>query len=82
MVENNQVDRLLLVCQNRSCLKQSSAKLLAAFQTFNIPNIAVKKSVCLGKCGSGAMVLDFPEERYICVDSKNISVIVERHLLS
>ena len=62
MVENSQLDRRLLVCQNRTCRKQGSAKVLAAFKTFDIPNIAVEKSGCLGKCGKGPMVLVLPEE--------------------
>ena len=79
MVENNQVDRLLLVCQNRTCRKQGSEKVLAAFQTFDIPNITVEKSGCLGKCGSGPMVLVLPEEiRYSHVETQNVSVIMEK----
>jgi len=83
MVENSQVERLLLVCQNRTCRKQGSAKVLAAFQTFDIPNITVEKSGCLGKCGSGPMVLVLPEEVwYSHVEPQNISAVMERHLLS
>ncbi len=83
MVENSQVYRRLLVCQNRTCRKQGSAKILAAFQTFDMPNITVEKSGCLGKCGSGPMVLVLPEEVwYSYVQPQNISVIMEQHLLS
>ena len=83
MMENSQVERRLLVCQNRTCRKQGSAKVLAAFQTFDIPNIAVEKSGCLGKCGSGPMLLVLPEEVwYSYVQPQNISVIMEQHLLS
>ncbi|NES05231.1 MAG: (2Fe-2S) ferredoxin domain-containing protein [Okeania sp. SIO2F4] len=83
MMENSQVERLLLVCQNRTCKKQGSAKVLATFQTFDIPNITVEKSGCLGKCGSGPMVLVLPEEVwYSHVEPQNISAVMERHLLS
>ncbi len=83
MVENSKVERLLLVCQNRTCRKQGSAKILAAFQTFDMPNIKVEKSGCLGKCGNGPMVLILPEEIwYSYVQTQNISVILEKHLLS
>ena len=82
MVENNQVDRLLLVCQNRTCRKQGSAKVLAAFQTFDIPNITVEKSGCLGKCGSGPMVLVLPEEVwYSRVFPEQVSTILEENFL-
>ena len=83
MVENSQVERRLLVCQNRTCRKQGSAKVLAAFQTFDIPNITVEKSGCLGKCGNGPMVLVLPEEVwYSHVEPQDISAVLERHLLN
>ena len=83
MVENSQVDRHLLVCQNRTCRKQGSAKVLAAFQKFDIPNITVEKSGCLGKCGNGPMVLVLPEQIwYSHVQPQKVSVIIEQHLLS
>nr|WP_293058222.1 (2Fe-2S) ferredoxin domain-containing protein [Okeania sp. SIO2B3] len=81
-MENSQFERLLLVCQNRTCKKQGSAKVLAAFQTFDIPNIAVEKSGCLGKCGNGPMVLVLPEEVwYSHVHIDEVSAVVEKHLL-
>ncbi|MDE5091237.1 MAG: (2Fe-2S) ferredoxin domain-containing protein [Trichodesmium sp. St18_bin3_1_1] len=81
-MENSQVKRLLLVCQSRTCRKQGSAKVLANFQKFDMPNITVKKSGCLGKCGNGPMILVLPEEVwYSHVELQNISVIMEKHLL-
>ena len=83
MMENSQVERLIKVFQNRTCKKQGSAKVLAAFQRFYLPNITIEKSGCLGKCGSGPMVLILPEKVwYSCVEPQNISAVVERHLLS
>ncbi|MDE5095565.1 MAG: (2Fe-2S) ferredoxin domain-containing protein, partial [Trichodesmium sp. St11_bin5] len=73
---------LLLVCQSRTCRKQGSAKVLANFQKFDMPNITIKKSGCLGKCGNGPMILVLPEEVwYSHVELQNISVIMEKHLL-
>ncbi|MBS9771557.1 MAG: (2Fe-2S) ferredoxin domain-containing protein [Trichodesmium erythraeum GBRTRLIN201] len=81
-MENSQVKRLLLVCQSRTCRKQGSAKVLANFQKFDMPNITIKKSGCLGKCGNGPMILVLPEEVwYSHVELQNISVIMEKHLL-
>ncbi|NEP90411.1 MULTISPECIES: ferredoxin [Okeania] len=82
MVENSQVDRRLLVCQNRTCRKQGSAKVLAAFESSEVPNIQVEKSGCLGQCGNGPMVLVLPEEVwYSHVHIDEVSAVVERHLL-
>lgn len=82
MVENSQVYRRLLVCQNRTCRQQGSAKILAAFQTFDIPNIEVQGSGCLGHCGNGPMVLVLPEEVwYSHVHLDEVSAVVERHFI-
>ena len=43
-MENSQIERRLLVCQNYTFCKQGSAKVLATFKTFDIPNITVEKS--------------------------------------
>ncbi len=82
MVENSKIDRRLLVCQNRTCRQQGSAKVLAAFQSFDIPNITVEKSGCLGKCGNGPMVLVLPEEVwYSRVFPQQVSTILEQDFL-
>ncbi|MCL2925827.1 MAG: (2Fe-2S) ferredoxin domain-containing protein [Trichodesmium sp. MAG_R04] len=57
MVENSKIERCLLVCQNHTCCKRGSAKVLATFQTFDTPNITVDKSGCLVKCGHIPMIL-------------------------
>ena len=83
MVDNSQIERRLLVCQNPTCCKQGSAKVLATFQTFDTPNITVDKSGCLVKCGHIPMILVLPEEVwYGHVEPQNISVIIEKHLFS
>jgi (2Fe-2S) ferredoxin len=54
--------RVILVCQNRTCRRQGSAKVLAALQASAIADIAVKPTGCLGKCGNGPMVVVLPEQ--------------------
>ncbi|NEQ73085.1 MAG: (2Fe-2S) ferredoxin domain-containing protein [Okeania sp. SIO2C9] len=82
MMENSQVERRLLVCQNRTCRKQGSAKVLAAFESSEVSNIQVEKSGCLGQCGNGPMVLILPEEVwYSRVFPQQISTILEENFL-
>ena len=82
MMKNSQVERRLLVCQNRTCRKQGSARVLAAFQEFDMTNIAIEKSGCLGKCGNGPMVLVLPEEVwYSRVYPQQISIILEESFI-
>lgn len=81
-MENSQIERRLLVCQNCTCRQQGSAKVLATFHKFDMPNITVEKSGCLGKCGNGPMILVLPEELwYGHVEPQNIAVIMEKYLL-
>ncbi len=81
-MENIPEKRRLLVCQNRTCRKQGAAKVLAAFESSEVPNIEVEKSGCLGQCGNGPMVLVLPEEVwYSHVHIDAVSLVVERHLL-
>ena len=81
-MENSQIERRLLVCQNCTCRKQGSAKVLATFHKFDMPTITVEKSGCLGKCGNGPMILVLPEELwYGHVEPQNIAVIMEKYLL-
>jgi len=49
--------RQVLVCQNRTCRKQSAAKVLAAFGQLSPSEVEVVASSCLGQCGNGPMVL-------------------------
>ncbi|NEN91217.1 MAG: (2Fe-2S) ferredoxin domain-containing protein [Okeania sp. SIO3H1] len=82
MMENSQVERRLLVCQNRTCRKQGSAKVLAAFESSEVPDIKVEKSGCLGQCGNGPMVLVLPEEVwYSRVFPQKISTILEKSFI-
>jgi NADH:ubiquinone oxidoreductase subunit E len=56
------LSKVILVCQNRTCRRQGSAKVLAALQAGAIANVTVKPTGCLGKCGNGPMVVVLPEE--------------------
>lgn len=74
--------RWVLVCQNRTCRKQGSAKVLAAFQAEPVPGVAVVASSCLGQCGNGPMVHVVPDEIwYSQVQSDEVSAVVDRHLV-
>jgi len=74
--------RCVLICQNRSCLKNDSAEVLAAFEAASIPGITVEASPCLGQCSSGPTVRVLPDEIWYCrVRPSDVPVIVEQHLL-
>ena len=81
-VEQQSVTRTVLVCQNRTCLKQGSARVLSAFQATPISQAEVVASQCLGQCGSGPMVRVLPDEVwYDRVSPEEVGAIVDRHLL-
>jgi (2Fe-2S) ferredoxin len=54
----------VLVCQNRSCRKAGSAKILATFIDLVPQDVAVVACGCLGHCGSGPMVLILPAKTW------------------
>jgi (2Fe-2S) ferredoxin len=69
------------VCQNRTCLKDGSAQVLAALQNYDIPGVAVSGTGCLGQCGSGPIVLVTPEQIwYSRVHYSEVPVLVQEHL--
>jgi (2Fe-2S) ferredoxin len=74
--------KCIRVCQNRTCRKQGSAKVLAAFEAISIPDVMVIGSSCLGQCGNGPMVLVLPDMVwYSGVRPSEVPLIVEQHLL-
>ncbi|MEG4984511.1 (2Fe-2S) ferredoxin domain-containing protein [Microcoleus sp. BR0-C5] len=76
-----QSSRQVLVCQNRTCRKQNSAKVLAAFQKLSPSEVEVVASGCLGQCGNGPMVLVLPEEVwYSGVCQEEVATITDQHL--
>lgn len=74
--------RCVLICQNRSCLNNGSAEVLAAFQAAELPGVEVEGSPCLGQCSSGPTVrVVFDETWYCRVKPEDVPAIVEQHLL-
>lgn len=70
-----------MVCQNRTCRKQGSAKVLAAFELHPVAGVTVVGSSCLGECGNGPMVRVMPEQvLYSRVQPSEVPAVVERHL--
>lgn len=52
----------ILICHNRTCRKQGSKKVMAAFEANAVANVTLTGSGCLGKCGNGPMVLILPDQ--------------------
>ena len=88
MVSSDRSPKQILVCQNRTCRKQGSAEVLAAFRescketgTGETPVLRVEGSGCLGHCGNGPMVLMLPEEVwYYRFRVEEVPAMLERHL--
>ena len=74
--------KTVLVCRNKTCSGQGSDRVLAAFEADAPVDVEIKRSGCLGQCGSGPMVLVEPEEIwYSQVEAKDVSEIISRHLV-
>jgi (2Fe-2S) ferredoxin len=74
--------RCVRICQNRTCRKQGSADVLAAFTQLSIPGVEIIASGCLGQCGNGPMVLVLPNAVwYSGVLPRDVPMIVEQCLL-
>ncbi len=74
--------KIVLVCRNKTCSQQGSAKVVAAFEASAPEGVLVKRSGCLGQCGSGPMVLVEPDEIwYSQVQPGDVPEIVSRHLV-
>lgn len=73
--------RCILVCQHRSCLKNGSAEVLAAFQEAETPDMTVESSGCMGQCNTGPTVRILPDEIwYWRVNPSDVPAIIEQHL--
>jgi (2Fe-2S) ferredoxin len=73
----------VLVCQNRTCLKQGAAQVLAAFQTHPIAHWLVMGSQCMGQCGNGVMVRVLPDNLwYWRVTAEEVPTIIQQHLIA
>jgi (2Fe-2S) ferredoxin len=72
--------RLVVVCQNRSCLRSGSEEVLAALQAAAPSGTFVQATGCLGQCGAGPMVLVNPDGIWYCqVDVADVPDIVSEH---
>lgn len=72
---------LVMVCQNRSCLRSGSDQVLREFQRHSCSQRLVSASGCMGQCGSGPMVRVFPEGSWYCrVRPQDVAEIVQQHL--
>ena len=73
----------ILVCQNRTCRRQGSSKILSLFQEASVPNVSVEGTGCLGQCGNGPMVVVLPDEIwYSHLHPDDVSAIIQKHLQS
>ena len=73
--------RHVLVCQNRTCLRQGAAAVLAAFQAQPTSGCAITKTGCMGQCGNGPMVRILPDDVWYCrVLPQEVGDVVKRHL--
>ena len=68
----------ILICQHLTCRKQGAAKILAAFQTMDLPDrISYEICGCLGQCGNGPNILILPATTcYYRVTVCDLSTIV------
>jgi (2Fe-2S) ferredoxin len=73
--------RCVLVCQNRSCVRNGSEEVLAAFQAVIVPGVFATGSDCMGQCASGPTVQVMPDGMWYCrIKPSDVPVIVEQHL--
>lgn len=69
------------ICQNKSCRRLGSAKVIAAFEANLVEGVEVVGCGCLGQCGNGPMVLVLPGQVwYSRVHPDEVGAIVDRHL--
>lgn len=68
----------IVICHHRTCRKQGSPKVLAAFAAIALPpEVEVIASGCLGQCGNGPMVLLLPSEiLYRQVSPQDVAIVV------
>lgn len=72
---------LVTVCQHRSCARNGSEQVLAAFQQHSSERVMVSGCECQGQCGSGPTVRVMPADVWYCrVKPEDVATIVEQHL--
>ncbi|MBW4468658.1 MAG: (2Fe-2S) ferredoxin domain-containing protein [Pegethrix bostrychoides GSE-TBD4-15B] len=73
--------RTVLICQYRSCQRQGSSELLAAFEAAAPDGVQIIPSDCMGQCATGVTVRVMPDDIwYWRVRVEHLSQIVQRHL--
>jgi (2Fe-2S) ferredoxin len=78
---SSKTSKQVLICQNRTCRKQGSAQVLAAFERLPVTGVTLMGSSCLGQCGNGPIVLVIPERIwYSAVHPQEVPVIIKQHL--
>jgi (2Fe-2S) ferredoxin len=81
--ERSASDRLVFVCQGRTCRKYGAGRVLEAFRAESVPGVEIVGCGCLGQCGNGPMVIIEPEHIwYWRVRPNEVSLIIEQHLRS
>ncbi|MEO1593538.1 MAG: (2Fe-2S) ferredoxin domain-containing protein [Cyanobacteria bacterium J06632_22] len=75
--------RQLQVCQNRTCLRSQSDKILTALQSEAPSEVMVMGCGCLGQCGAGPIVQVSPDNIWYCrvATKADVLEIVEQHLI-
>lgn len=82
-LEKNSGDRCVLVCHNKSCLRNNSTEVFETFKakTKNMDGVNIKASGCLGQCSTGPTVRVTPDEIwYYRVKPENVPLVVVQHL--
>ncbi len=75
------LQRCVVVCQYRSCARNGSAEVLAAFQAAVPVGVFASGSNCMGQCAAGVTVRVMPEGSWYCrIRPGHVSLIVEQHL--
>ncbi|CAD5933139.1 hypothetical protein PCC9214_01420 [Planktothrix tepida] len=71
----------VLICQNRTCHKQGSDKILVLFKDESPPDVQIQGIGCLGQCGNGPMMIVLPDEVwYSHLEPMDVSTIIQQHL--
>jgi (2Fe-2S) ferredoxin len=77
----NLPQKQVLICQNRTCRRQGSQQVKAAFQHHSLEDIEIIGVGCLGECGNGVMVLILPDKIwYWHIQPYHVELIVNQHL--
>jgi len=82
-IKHQEAHKQVLVCQNRTCLKQGSVAVLQRFQRAAVPGYTILGCGCLGQCGNGPMVQVLPDNIwYWQVQPDEVPAIVQKHLIA